>query len=74
MKTRTVILSELVDAAKHLDAMRDALTRAYVDLERRQGVEARSAFKAVTAARDEAFEPALGDLIETAISTTGRMP
>lgn len=74
MKQRTDILVDLIEAAKALDVIQDKLTSAYVVLQNRKGEGARDAFKAVTAARDCSFEPALGDLIETAISTAARMP
>lgn len=74
MNSRTQILADLIEAAKALDTMQDALTRAYVALRERHGDEAQSAYKAVTATRDLAFEPSLHDLIEVSISTAARMP
>lgn len=73
MKQRTLILGYLIDAAHALDAMQDALTKAYVVLEGRHGDEAQEAFQAVREARDESYEERLADLIEGAITITGRM-
>lgn len=74
MNQRTTILCDLIEAAKRLDELQDALTRAYVSLQDRKGEGAQVAFDAVWAARDASFEPGLGDLIEQAITTAARMP
>lgn len=74
MNQRTLILCDLIDAAKHLNALQDALTRAYVLLGKRRGSGAGAAVAAVRVARNEAFEVQLHDLIEDAITAAGRMP
>lgn len=74
MKRRTEILASMIDAAQHLDSLQESLNQAFLALESRLGAEARDAFAQVVAARDEAYEPRLEALIETAITLIGRMP
>lgn len=73
MKQRTVILSDLIEAARHLDAMQDALTRAYVALRERPDPASEEALRQVTRARDAVFDEELDNMLETAITLGGRM-
>lgn len=74
MKRRTAILADLVDAAKHLDGMQDALTRAHVSIADRRGPDAAVARERITLARDAVYDEDLVTLLEVAITAAGRMP
>lgn len=74
MTERTRILSRLVEAARHLDSMQDAVTHAYVMLEERQGFEPRAVEAAVNDLRHTVYDERLAAQLEHAITLAGRMP
>jgi hypothetical protein len=74
VKQRTVILSDLVEAANYLDKLQDVLTHAYVVLRERHGDEAEAALRTVTAARDAVFDESLAALLEQALTSVARLP
>lgn len=74
MTKRTRILRDLVEAAQQLDDLRESLTRAYVLLDDRHGVEANEVRDAVADVRDIVFDGPLAEQLEKAITLAGRMP